>query len=342
MMKNRLNRLLICLLSVATLLFQCKPVLAEEKALPNDFWNGFRLGGYSSASVILHRDEANEAAVNEVSMMLSWNGDSRWSFFGELEVERPVAWNDDDKFGRKEFHPDLERLYLDYNFSENANLRMGRFLTPNSHWNLLHASPLVWTGTRPIATYRLFPTATNGLMLHGSSPFSDYVLDYMVFAELLEDQEKDKNDLLFEHVYGARLALSKQWDVGLSLLSFTEKDIQAFAGQNKTYHMAGVDFLTHLNNVELSGEGFARFTQNGGDGGGGAYLQTAVPIKNNWYWVTRLESMHRPNEGSYGRWVTGATWRIKPTQLLKLEFAGGSGDLPEAPRGFVGSFAILF
>ncbi len=339
---NRLKCLAFCLISVASLLLECKPVLAEEDMANNVFWNGFKLGGYSSAGVTLHRDERAEAAVNEVSLMLTWSGDSRWSFFGELELERPFSWRDNEKYGHREAHPDLERLYLDYNFSESVNLRLGRFLTPNSRWNLLHASPLVWTSTRPIATYRLFPTATNGLMLHGSKPLEEYALDYMVFAELLEDQEKDKYDMQFEHVYGARVALSKQWNAGLSLLSFTEKDIEALGKQNKAYHMIGLDFITHLNGVELSGEGFARFTQSGDDGGSGAYLQAAVPVKNNWYWVSRLETMERPGEGSYGRWATGATWRIKPTQLLKLEFVGGSGDLPEAPRGFIGSFAILF
>ncbi len=342
MMKmTRLKSIAVSLLSVASLLLQCKPTLAEE-ADSGSFWSGFKLGGYSSAGITIHRDEEAEAALNEVSMMLSWNGDSRWSFFGELELERPLSWNDDRKFHSKESHLDLERLYLDYNFSESMNLRMGRFLTPNSRWNLLHASPLVWTSTRPLATYRLFPQATNGLMLFGSKPLGELALDYMVFKEVLEDQEDDEYDLPFEHVYGGRIALSKQWNVGLSLLSFDEKEIAALSGHDKTYRMLGLDFVTHLGEVELSGEGFARFKHNGDDGGSGAYLQTVVPIKNDWYWVTRLETLQRPQEGSSERWLVGATWRIKPTQLLKLEFVGGSGNQPEAPRGFIGSFAILF
>ncbi len=341
MMITRLKMIAVGLLSVASLLLQCKLALAEETGL-DEFWNGFKLGGYSSAGVTIHRDQEAEAALNEVSMLLTWNSDSRWSFFGELELEEPLTWNDDRKFNSKESHVDLERLYLDYNFSETVNLRVGRFLTPNSRWNLLHASPLVWTSTRPIATYRLFPTATNGLMLHGSKPAGEFALDYMLFTEVLEDQEDDEYDLPFEHVHGARIALSKQWNVGVSLLSFREKHIEALGGRDKTYRMLGVDFVTHVGEVELSGEGFARFTQGGGDGGSGAYLQAAVPIRNNWYWLTRLETMQRPNEGSSERWLTGLTWRMKPTQLLKLEFVGGSGDQPEAPRGFVGSFAILF
>lgn len=340
-----MQKIVIAIASVTSLFALCKPVFAEEASAAN-FWNGFRLGGYSSAGVTLHRDKDAEAAINEVSLLLTWNGDSRWSFFGELELERPLSWNDDRKFNSKGSHIDLERLYLDYNLSETMNLRMGRFLTPNSRWNLLHASPLVWTSTRPLATYRLFPTATNGLMLHGSVPVNDYAVDYMLFTEMLEDQEDDNFDLPFEHVRGARVALSKQWNFGISLLSFDEKNINALGGQDKTYRMLGLDFIKQFGEVELSGEAFARLTQSGGDGGSGAYLQAAVPLNalglNNWFWLTRLETLQRPKEGSSERWLTGATWRVKPTQLLKLEFAGGSGNQPEAPRGFIASYAFLF
>ena len=331
------------LCSVVSILALCKPVLADE---PAKFWDGFNLGGYSSAGITLPREDDAEAAINEVSLLLTWNGDSRWSFFSELELEDPLSWNDDRGFHSKESRLDLERLYLDYNFSERANLRIGRFLTPNSRWNLLHASPLVWTSTRPLSTYRLFPTATNGLMLHGSVPVHDYALDYMLFGEIIEDQEEDEYDLPFEHVFGGRVALSKQWNIGLSALSFREKNIAALAGQGKNYRMLGLDFVTHIGETEFSGEGFARFTSNGGDGGSGAYLQTAVPLKNlglkDWFWLTRIETLQRPNEGSAERWLVGATWRVKPTHLLKLEFAGGSGDQPESPRGFLASYAFFF
>ena len=331
------------LCSLVCMFVLCKQVLAEESS---KFWDGFNLGGYSSGGVTLHRDDDAEAAINEVSLLLTWNGDSRWSFFGELELEDPLSWSDERKFHTKESRLDLERLYLDYNFSEKANLRVGRFLTPNSRWNLLHASPLVWTSTRPLATYRLFPTATNGLMLHGSLPVSDYALDYMLFGEVVEDQEEDEYDLPFERVFGGRIALSKQWNIGISALSFREKNIGALSGQDKNYRMLGLDFVTHIGATELSGEGFARFTSNGGDGGSGAYLQTAVPLNGlglkDWFWLTRLETLQRPDEGSSERWLTGATWRVKPTHLLKLEFAGGSGNQPEAPRGFIASYAFFF
>jgi hypothetical protein len=317
----------------------CKPVLADETISWKD---NFKLGGYSSAGIVLHRNQEAEAAVNEISLILTWQNESRLSFFGELELERPLAWNDDEKFNRKEGHFDLERLYFDYNLSEKINFRGGRYLTPNSRWNLLHASPLVWTSTRPMATSRLFPTSTNGAMLFGALPFLNGAFEYKLFGEIIEDQEEDDDfELQFEHVRGARFSYKNQSDVGVSILSFREK------GPNSaSYRMLGLDFVTISMKSKSVVKLFNDLIPTTKMVASGAYLQTAVPLNavglNNWYWLTRLETLQRPNEGSAERWLLGTTWRVKPTQLLKLEFTGGSGDQPESPRGFLASFAFLF
>ncbi len=327
---------IIASLVLSTLL--CKPVLAEENA---NWLDGFQLGGYSSAGITLHRDQEAEAAINEVSLLLTWTGDSRLSFFSELELERPLAWNDDENFSRKESRLDLERFYIDYNLSEKINFRAGRFLTPNSRWNLLHAPPLVWTTSRPLATTQLFPTATNGVMLHGAIPLEKGAFEYKLFGELLEDQEQDDEERQFEHVRGLRLSLKNQSDIGISLLSFREQGLNA-----ASYRMLGLDVVTTIKNIEVSAEAFQRFNTSNRDGGSGAYLQTAVPLNSlglqDWYWITRLETLQRPNENANERWLVGATLRVKPTQLLKLEFTGGSEGLPESPRGFSASFALFF
>lgn len=301
----------------------------------------FKIGGFSSAGITLHRDAEAEAAINELSFLISWNNLDRLSFFSELEIERPLAWNDSERYSRKESKLDLERLYFDYNLSEKINFRVGRFLTPNSRWNLLRAPPLVWTSSRPLATSRLFPIATNGITLHGAFPLKDVAFEYKFFTELLEDQEQDNNELKFEHVRGARFSVKSNSEVGISLLSFRERNSLNFISDT-SYRMFGMDFITHLNETEISGEVFQRITAKGQEGGRGAYIQTAVPIKGNWYFITRLDSLNRPNEGSFERWLIGATLRVKPTQLLKFEFTGGSGNQPEAPRGFSASYALLF
>lgn len=328
----------ILLASLVSLLALCKPAIAQDSA---HWLDGFNIGGYSSAGLTFERGQEAQAALNEISLLVTWNGDSRWRFFSELELEEPLEWNDAQGLNAKGSHIDLERFYVDYNFSEKITLRAGRFLTPNSRWNLLHAPPLVWTSTRPLATSRLFPTGTNGVMVFGAMPFMDGAFEYKVFSEILEDQDLEENEFEFEHVKGARFSYKNQSDIGVSLLSFNE------TGKTKgSYRMLGLDFVTHLNQIEISGEAFQRFDTRNKDGGSGAYLQSAVPLNdlglNNWYWITRLETFQRPDEGSSERWLLGATWRIKNTQLLKFEVTGGSGSQPDSPRGFLTSFALFF
>lgn len=328
----------ILITSLASLFALCKPVLADDAP---SWIDGFNVGGYTSAGITLPRDQQAHAALNEVSLLISWNSDSRWRFFSELELENPLSWNHDQGFHTKESSIDLERFYFDYNLSEKINFRVGRFLTPNSRWNLLHAAPLVWTSTRPVATTRLFPTGTNGIMVFGALPFMDGAFEYKLFGELLKDQELENDELEFERVRGARFSYKNQSDIGISLLSYTEKN-----NNSPSYRLLGLDFVTHINGIEVSGEAFQRFNTKNKDGGSGAYLQSAVPLNNvglsNWYWITRLETFQRPNEGSAERWLIGTTWRINPTQSLKFEFTGGSDDQPESPRGFLTSFALFF
>ncbi|HYN54590.1 MAG TPA: hypothetical protein VES38_07795 [Methylotenera sp.] len=330
--------------SVALLLMLCKAAHADEVANASDE-NGFSLGGYSSAGITLPRDGDAKAAINEISLILRWENDSRFKFFSEIELEDPLTWDEQNKLNTKESFVNIERLYLDYNYSEKTNFRAGRFLTPAGRWNLLHAAPLVWTSTRPLATSRLFPITTNGVMAFGAVPLKDSAFEYTIFVEALKDQIDDDDEIKFKHVKGARFTFGQDLNFGLNLLSFTEK-----TASNPSYRMLGFDFLTHYQDIEFLGEGFQRWDSDNKDGGSGAYLQTAIPLSRlnnwsslrNWYGIARLEIFDRPDERRQERWLLGATWRIKPTQLLKLEFTGGSGDQPESPRGFLGSFAVLF
>lgn len=332
--------------SVALLATLCKAAYADSAVADS---SNFKLGGYSSASINIPRQNSTQFQLDDISLMLSWENDGRLKFFSELELERPLTWNEDKHFNSKNSYVDLERLYLDYNLSDKVNIRGGRFLTPAGRWNLLHAAPLVWTTTRPLATSYLFPTAVNGLMLHGSVPFEsknqNQSIEYSFFVEALKDQVRDNNEIIYKNVAGAHLTFTNQLNLGLNLglsvATFTEDKP---AGPD--YRMVGVDFITHIKGWELSGEGFQRFTSSGSNGGSGAFVQSAAPLGNNWYWLTRLETLNQARQDnamvSGERWVTGLTKRITPQQVLKMEFVGGTADFTDMPRGFVGSFAVLF
>ena len=331
-------RNLAYLCSVALLLALCNIAQAEEPAQPT---SNFKLGGYSSASIVVPRKGTTAFDLNEISLLLSWENEGRFKFFSELELERPISWNGNEHFDSNNHYLDLERLYIDYNHSDRLNIRTGRFLTPAGRWNLLHAPPLVWTASRPLATSLLFPNGINGLMMFGATPLKlgaqEQTLEYSFYVEALKDQIHDRGELVYKDVAGAQFRTGNQFNLGLSLATLTED-----RPGNPEYRMLGLDFITHINGWELSGEGFQRFTSNGKDGGSGAFLQSAAPLGNNWYWLTRIETFERPQEISGERWVLGVTKRVAPAQLLKMEFVGGSADFNDTPRGFVASFAVLF
>lgn len=318
----------LCLMSV-------QPLQAEEE--PKDLWGGFNLGGYTSAGVVLPRHESAEVAINEVSLILTWEGDSRFKFFSELELEKPLIWREGDDFSKQESFLDVERLYLDYNLNEKLNVRAGRYLTPAGRWNLIHASPLVWTSSRPLATSNLFPQALNGVMLYGAIPYKEEAFEYMLFGELMKDQDVERDEIEFRDTFGARFTLSGKVEWGLSLLEFAEN-----VADRPRFRMLGLDFHSRYRDWEFSGEAFQRFYTNGKDGGKGAYLQAVAPLGNQWFAVARIENFQRPTESAVDRWLVGTAWRMTPNRILKMEYVGGDEQREDSPKGFLASFAILF
>lgn len=321
--------------------------ISSRAESPVDFWQGFHLGGYSSVDLHVPRTETTNVKLNEVSLILTWDQNTRIKFFSELELENPLGFNTQHGLHAKASHIDLERLYFDYNINEKSSVRMGRFLTPAGRWNQLHASPLVWTASRPLVTLRMFPYGINGAMLFGSVPVGGVGVDYQLYGEALKDQSQDVTEIIYRDVRGGRLALSDVFDsggvnTGLNTIGLNMMTYRQDLHPSTEYRLYGLDFFLTFNRWELSGEGYVRNTVQGADAGSGAYLQSAYALGQEWYWITRLETLHAVDDQNAERWVIGLTKRLKPNQLLKFEFIGGSGEYEDVPRGFASSFAVMF
>ncbi|MDP2248150.1 MAG: hypothetical protein Q8J65_08465, partial [Nitrosomonadales bacterium] len=236
-LKRKLSKACLGMTFCLVIPFSGNTLAAEE--LQPSLLDGFNVGGYASAGIVIPRHEQTEVAVNELSLIVTWEGDSRWKFFSELELEKPLVWREGDDFSKQESYIDLERLYFDYNLNEKLNLRAGRYLTPAGRWNLIHASPLVWTSSRPLATSRLFPKALNGVMVYGALPYRGEAFEYMVFAEMLKDQDVERDEIGFRDTLGARFTLTGKIEWGLSLLEFSEE----LPGRPR-FRMIGLDFHT--------------------------------------------------------------------------------------------------
>lgn len=333
---GEIMRKLLLFVTVVSTLSLGQAVAAGIDA-PSSLWENFKLGGYSSAEVNVHPGGKIEGAINELGLIVSWDDGGRFRFLSELDLDRPLSFNEGEHAVDKDAYFNLERFYLDCNLSEKLNLRAGRFLTPAGRWNLVHAEPLVWTSSRPLATSRLFPLSTNGLMFYGAMPLADSALEYSFFTETLKDQVVNKGEIPFQDTKGARFTLSGKVNLGLSVLEFREN-----IPNSPEFHMLGLDFLVKHEGWELSGEVFQRYNNNYSDGGNGAYLQAVAPLGHQWFAVSRLESFKRPAEGSSERWLLGTAWRMTPNYMLKIEYVGGDEERQKSPKGLLASFAILF
>lgn len=321
--------------SVVAALAACNMAWAEE-ALP-EIDKDFSIGGYASAAMQVEPGGHANASLDQISLILSKNINDRLQLFTEVELEYPLTWQSGNSVKTDDSRVDVERLYADYSFSSQINLRVGRFLSPIGIWNLVHAAPLVWTTVRPAATRELFPQSTNGLMLHGATPFMSGAIEYSAYVEVLKDQDEDPGEIPFKKTRGIRLAYDGAAEWGLSLDEFEEE-----GNGNPQYRMVGLDFFKEHNGWEISGEYYQRYQDGDGDDSNGGYLQVVAPLVNRWFAVGRLENLRLPEDGTTGRWLVGAAWRFKEGQVIKLEYDGGQESQYDMPRGFIASYAILF
>lgn len=336
--------LLRCVAGVISLCISCQPSFAEDES---SFWDGFRLGGYTSVDLRIPRTETSKLNWNEFSMIVTWDKGTRVKFFGELDLEDIASYTNRQGLDFRDAYINPERLYFDVNLHQNANLRIGRFLTPMGRWNQLHASPLVWTASRPLATTELFPSFTSGLQLFGNIPFQERSLDYHVYTATMNAQPESRGETQYKEARGARVAINNvlnftDENAGLNTIGLNVASYRDDKPNGPKYHIVGLDFLIEYGRWEFSGEAYSRKVEHGQSGGSGAYLQSAFLIKDEWYWITRLENLHQPTSQNAERWMLGLTKRLKPNQLLKFEFVGGSGYYEDVPRGFTTSFAMMY
>lgn len=300
---------------------------------------GFTLGGYATLRYENLRRQEDRLALDHLSLMLWWEGNGRFKFFTEADLEEGVATarpgTDDERFLA------LERFYLDYAATDRVTLRAGKFLTPIGHWNLIHADPLVWTTSRPLVTEVLFPPSTTGLMVLGTAPLAARALDYAVFVANGREWRRKPGEDPFSEAWGARvnLPLTGRLQVGASFASFEQE-----GAPDEHRRLAGLDFQWHRNRWELSAEAVQRRTSGltkRTDRGG--FLQAAIPLTRRLYGVARGEALRLAGSGRTARvWVAGVNYRYSRAISLKAEWVTGRDDADTLPDGFLASASVLF
>ena len=324
------------------------PASAEDSDAPTyQLGNGYRLGdsgitlgGYGSASVEKLRHEDARAALDNLSLFVWWEGEGRWKFFSELDYENILAWPDKNTPGDNRYLA-LERLYVDYAWSDELSTRVGKFLTPIGRWNLIHATPLVWTTSRPLITERTFPTNTTGLMVQGTLPERGLGIEYSFYASNGTEIRANPAIDPFNEVVGMHLSLpvGATGQIGFSGASFEQK-----LNRDERKNLVGVDFFWSQHGYELSGEGVYRMSDAGSrwDEKGG-YLQAVAPLGGRLFAVGRVELFRQAGSTeTTRRWVGGLNYRLERGLVLKAEWISSDNNSIGAPEGFMSSVSILF
>jgi hypothetical protein len=302
---------------------------------------GIRLGGYAS----MHTESFGQVPwafdVNDASLFVTWDNGSKLRFFSELEVEDALSAGERRNLTTSKANFRLERLYLDYLVNEKLSVRIGKILTPVGQWNLIHADPLVWTTTRPVATYNLFAEHATGIMVQGTVPIGGHSLDCSVYGDYSSALDPARTEPpYFDNAVGGRLRynISDNLKIGFSYVDFALQNTP-----NIHSHLVGLDIALSYRRFAVNSEivyrnNDATVNYNAWQG----YIQGVSPIAGYFYAVGRYEFFDQPNQqlGQVG--VLGLAYRPRPPITLKLEYRLGQYNRDLAPNGLFASFSVLF
>jgi len=323
------------------------------------------LGGYGSLAVGYSQVAGDSASFDlaeaAAALLVSGTFGTRLSYFGELDL---ASRGSENWTGRQDDQAlEVERLYAEYVFSDAFRLRAGRFLTPIGQWNENHAEPLTWTTLRPLTTYRPFAKSSTGLMAAGETTFLGRGFGYAAFWAPHAFSDTPSEETTFLNAAGGRVALEllPGTYLGFSGVAFRGSrpgapevedgtgggDAEGRAGGEREEDeneraLMGLDFLTRIQGVELSGEAVWLSESALEPAQKGAFIQGAIPLVGNVFGVLRAEG-YDPVDGDL-LWIynVGANWRLHPRLVVKVERQITDRASARVPDGWFLSISSLF
>lgn len=294
------------------------------------------LGGYGNIEARRLEGGPFNLEVSELSALVSWSPLARVHAFGELEVEDLVRVRTAGSSGTGDVDLRLERLYAEYEVSDHATLRVGKFLTPIGRWNVIHAAPLVWTASRPVVTELPFDQHNTGAMLTGRVFARDLAVTYTAFGQFVDQLEPVPQAHEAHRQAGARLELGDgSWGVGASFLATLE--------HGDWQHLGGIDAQWDRPGTEVLFEAIFDRANQRGDSEWGGFLQAAQLVVEPLWAVARYEHFNRGGEDASVNLVDlGLAVRPVPYATIKLGYTIADRHVRFAPAGARLSCAVLF
>lgn len=299
---------------------------------------GFTLGGYTNVNLTRDEGGPGRLGLDDLSFFAIWHPHPRVHFFSELEFENLLAIDTRGRGGTNGWYYNTERLFGDLLLSDQVALRLGKFLTPVGRWNVIHAQPLVWTTSRPLATRLPFGPHTTGALLSGWLDAPKGTLTGAMYGQFVDQLDPSVEAQMANRSCGARLEYGawSGWSIAASYLAFSP-DAPGVQPASPWKQLAGVDTLVRRGRLEVMGE----FAWERGQWG--LYVQPAVELFDHVYLVTRYEHYDQAGaQPTVDIGVAGLAWRPFPYLIVKTEYLFSRNRAEESPPGFRSSVALLF
>lgn len=322
----------------------------SSDATPSDYRPGqgwtvpgtnISIGGYAAVDYRNLTGSPASLAIDNLSLLLHWEGEGRLRLFAEVSVENPLVYESGSGQLKGQSYAALERVYGDYLYSDAIKLRVGKFLTPIGRWNVIHADPLVWTTSRPLITERAFPTNATGAMVYGTVAVAGRQFDYSVYGSIGSEWRPNPRLDPFSEAYGAHVAtsVSTRSELGLSLVSFEQR---SSVGEHRK--LVGLDYSWSRERVELSAEAAYRFSDAGSRfDEKGLFVQGVIPLSRHWYAVARYEFYDPAGSApDISLRLLGLAYKPAPWLVMKLEARDGVHLSAFAPAGVQASVSVLY
>jgi len=186
--------------------------------------DSIHIGGYFSTDYEVG-EEKRLLRLDDVALLGYGNITPKFSYLVELEAApyyKRDFRNHYQEYDRK-FH--YERLYFDYHFSEYANFRIGKLITPIGYWNLEPINVLRETSSSPSLSKKMFPKFLTGLDIYGYVPGVD-TLTYHLFMQNSKDIDEDYINIKNRHFFGLSLEnqMSMDFQYGGSVGEYITED----------------------------------------------------------------------------------------------------------------------
>jgi hypothetical protein len=182
------------------------------------------IGGYFSTEYA-NGDNEEEFKIDDLAVLVYGSVSENISYMVELEsvnFYRVDYLNDAEETN---FTPAIERLYLDYKFSDYLAVRAGKQITPIGYWNLQPINVLRETTSNPVYSRITYPKFLTGLDFYGYTPF-DENLTYHVYLQASEDLDDEYINIQIDEHYGVSVERLFQngFQMGGSVGTYTEID----------------------------------------------------------------------------------------------------------------------